>query len=113
MTGATYRDIMFSPQGSVTGPPATAGVVHFLLNDLADITRGLAPWDPMNESDTRSRPESLPRCSNAGPPQAGRPPQGAQRERGALPGHPRAGGAVPDHQCAAGTRPPPADRSQS
>jgi prepilin-type N-terminal cleavage/methylation domain-containing protein len=53
MTGNTYRDIMFSPQGSVIGPPATAGVVHFLLNDQADITRGLTPWDPRNESDKR------------------------------------------------------------
>jgi prepilin-type N-terminal cleavage/methylation domain-containing protein len=53
MTGAIYRDIMFSPQGSVIGPPATAGVVHFLLNDQADITRGLVPWDPRNENDKR------------------------------------------------------------
>ena len=53
MTSNTYRDIMFSPQGSVIGPPATAGVVHFLLNDQADITRGLTPWDPRNESDKR------------------------------------------------------------
>jgi len=53
MNTVTYRDIMFSPQGSVTGPPATAGIIHFLLNDVADVTRGLTPWDPRNESDKR------------------------------------------------------------
>ena len=53
MPGAINRDIMYSPQGSVIGPPATAGIIHFLLNDQTDITRGLTPLDSRNESDKR------------------------------------------------------------
>ena len=53
MHAAINRDIMFSPQGSVIGPPATAGIIHFLLNDQADITQGLMPLDSRNKSDKR------------------------------------------------------------
>ena len=48
-----YRDVMFSPRGTVTGSAAVAGVIHFLLNEQADVTRNLAPWLPENEGGKR------------------------------------------------------------
>jgi len=56
---ANTLDVMFSPQGTVIGPPASDGRIHFVLADLTDTTgetpiQGLpsshlqlnAPWQP-------------------------------------------------------------------
>ena len=50
---APYFDIMFAPRGSVIGEPAAAGVLHFLLNDIKDITLQLVPWDTRNKTEKR------------------------------------------------------------
>jgi hypothetical protein len=34
-----YIDVMFSPRGTVTGPAAAYGVLHFLLADVEDVER--------------------------------------------------------------------------
>lgn len=47
----TAIDIMFSPRGSVAGPIAALGPLHFLLNDLSDATANLNPIDPRNRGD--------------------------------------------------------------
>lgn len=44
-TGAVYRDdmdIMFSPRGTVTGPLAATGIIHFLLAETGDTTFKIA-----------------------------------------------------------------------
>ncbi|MFP6700467.1 MAG: hypothetical protein VB861_01915, partial [Planctomycetaceae bacterium] len=51
--GYRYRDIMFSPRGSVIGSTAAAGVIHLLLNDQVDCIAGRAPWVAGNEGDKR------------------------------------------------------------
>ena len=51
--GYRYRDIMFSPRGSVIGSTAAAGVIHLLLNDQVDVISGRAPWVVGNEGDKR------------------------------------------------------------
>jgi len=51
--GFRYRDIMFSPRGSVIGSTAAAGVIHLLLNDQVDVISGRAPWVVGNEGDKR------------------------------------------------------------
>ncbi|MDP7275997.1 MAG: prepilin-type N-terminal cleavage/methylation domain-containing protein [Planctomycetaceae bacterium] len=52
-TNYVYRDIMFSPRGSVIGTAAAAGVIHLLLNDVSDITRNLTPWHVGNLEEKR------------------------------------------------------------
>ncbi len=51
--GYRYRDILFSPRGSVIGSTAAAGVIHLLLNDQVDCIAGRAPWVAGNEGDKR------------------------------------------------------------
>jgi prepilin-type N-terminal cleavage/methylation domain-containing protein len=57
-TPSAPLDILFSPQGTVIGSPATAGRIHFVLSDVADIVNDVpinglsqqlrlnAPWQP-------------------------------------------------------------------
>ena len=52
-TSDRYRDVMFSPRGTVTGSAAAAGVIHFLLNEQADAESKLEPWLPANQGDKR------------------------------------------------------------
>jgi len=47
----TAIDVMFSPRGTIAGPIAALGPLHFLLNDLADATANLNPIDPRNRGD--------------------------------------------------------------
>ena len=56
-TSSTF-DVLFSPQGTVIGPPASSGRIHFVLADIADTTGETyntsfsnrfqlnAPWEP-------------------------------------------------------------------
>ena len=51
-------DILFSPNGTVVGPEASKGVIHLLVNDVADSTQKLFPIDlpgaaALNQSDKR------------------------------------------------------------
>jgi prepilin-type N-terminal cleavage/methylation domain-containing protein len=44
-------DILFSPRGTVSGPLAGLGPIHFLLNALSDASRNLNPIDPQNQGE--------------------------------------------------------------
>jgi prepilin-type N-terminal cleavage/methylation domain-containing protein len=44
-------DLMYSPQGRISGPLAGLGPIHFLLNSLADASQNLSPIDPGNQGD--------------------------------------------------------------
>tara|TARA_Y100000588_G_scaffold349106_1_gene399242 strand:- start:781 stop:1866 length:1086 start_codon:yes stop_codon:yes gene_type:complete len=51
-------DILFSPNGTVVGPEASKGVIHLLVNDVADTNLNLFPIDQLgadikNQSDKR------------------------------------------------------------
>ncbi|HUQ72822.1 MAG TPA: hypothetical protein VM165_25060, partial [Planctomycetaceae bacterium] len=39
-----YCDILFSPRGSVTGPEASAGLIHLYVGEMKDAERDKADW---------------------------------------------------------------------
>src|SRR5690606_10707705 len=52
--GADYiptMDVMFSPRGTITGSEAAAGIIHFLLSDIADIEFGRPIGDQTKEGE--------------------------------------------------------------
>ncbi|MEX1097028.1 MAG: prepilin-type N-terminal cleavage/methylation domain-containing protein [Planctomycetales bacterium] len=44
-------DVMFSPRGTLTGPIASAGVIHLLVADVVDVELNRPAGDPTKEGD--------------------------------------------------------------
>jgi prepilin-type N-terminal cleavage/methylation domain-containing protein len=50
-TPGASMDVMFSPRGTVTGPEAAAGLIHFMLRDVVDVENTLPVSSPAREGD--------------------------------------------------------------